>query len=279
MDCGSLLPLSDPPSRPPTDHQALPTPMELNLPTVALALFVIIAAFVLLRGALRILLGTLVLSASAWAAFRLWQLAPALSADWFGHPLDWLSIALPTAGFLVVFLAGRFLVRFLTSPFRKNDGERKPLTLPRLAGGALFPLLPTTLLGSVAAAIIHHAGAIAEIRQASETAAPGSASALILALKDPIAKLLPSSWLSFLDPLADPSRVDLAKIIARQSPPEPVIDPATGRPIPRAIIVDDPELDHLASNRQYADLLRSPDLTKALANPKVRKALKGHPAH
>ena len=42
-------------------------------------------------------------------------------------------------------------------------------------------------------------------------------------------------------------------------------DPATGKPIPRAIVVDDPELTGLARKGRYGDLLRHPVLTKHTA--------------
>ena len=77
-------------------------------------------------------------------------------------------------------------------------------------------------------------------------------------------------------PLADPSRLTLAKVITAQSQPapKPVIDPQTGKPVPRAIIVNDPELQNLARDGKFATLLRSPLLTKALSDPKVQAILK-----
>ena len=79
-----------------------------------------------------------------------------------------------------------------------------------------------------------------------------------------------------LDPVAEPSRLALAKLITAQadSPLNPVINPQTGKPIPRAIIVNDPELQNLARDGNYGTLLRHPLLTKALADPQVKKILK-----
>ncbi|MFT4176235.1 MAG: CvpA family protein [Luteolibacter sp.] len=249
--------------------------MDLNLTTVALALFVILAGFVLLRGALRILLGTIVLSGSAWIAFRAWQLAPTLSEQYLGKPLDWLSYALPAVAFLVTFLIGRLLVKFLASPFQKNEGERKPVTLPRLVGAGIFSLIPTAILGTIATVFINHAGVIDKLKTAGgNEPAESRSSSLLKSLSDSIEKSIPAAWLKLLDPLADPDRVSLAQQIARKSPPKPVIDPSTGKPIPRAIIVDDPTLNTLAKRGDYADLLRSPKLTEALNDPKVQKAIR-----
>ena len=79
-----------------------------------------------------------------------------------------------------------------------------------------------------------------------------------------------------LDPLAEPSRLALAKLVTVQaeSPLEPVIDPRTGKPIPRAIIVEDSELQTLAREGKFGTLLRHPLLTKALNDPKVQALIK-----
>ncbi|MEI8039210.1 MAG: hypothetical protein WCJ14_12545, partial [Verrucomicrobiota bacterium] len=130
---------------------------SINLTTVALAIFVVCAGFVLLRGAIKIFLGCLVLGASAWVGFRMWNLAPELIHATFGAHLQWLATALPIAAFLITFLIGRILVNFLASPFQPADGQRPPLTLARLLGAALFTLIPTALVITLLAVLIYHA--------------------------------------------------------------------------------------------------------------------------
>jgi len=78
-----------------------------------------------------------------------------------------------------------------------------------------------------------------------------------------------------MDPLTSQQRLRLAKMIAANTdkPLEPVIDPDTGKPIPRAIIVDSPELESLAREGRFSTLLRHPLLTKLLADPEVRENL------
>ena len=107
-------------------------------------------------------------------------------------------------------------------------------------------------------------------------AAPSPTATLSQNLKISVEKSIPPAWLKLIDPLADPSRLALAKIITEQAQPPraPVIDPLTGKPIPRAIIVNDPELQNLAREGRFATLLRSPLLTKALNDPKVQAFLK-----
>ena len=51
------------------------------------------------------------------------------------------------------------------------------------------------------------------------------------------------------------------------------MNPRTGEPIPRAIIVDEPVLQKLAREGKFDTLLRHPLLTKALADPKIQKLL------
>ena len=249
--------------------------MSISLTTIVLAIFVVCAGFVLLRGMLRIMLGCLVLGTSAWVALRLWQLAPDLVKACCGTHLQRLASVIPVAAFIITFLIGRILVKFFTSPFQSSAGERPPLTLSRLLGAALFTLVPTCLVVTILAILIYHAGSVVEIRQTAGTSAPSRSANVIQDLKASVEKSIPPAWLKLFDPLADPSRLALAKIITQQSQPQrtPVINPKTGKPIPRAIIVNDPELQNLARDGKFATLLRSPLLTKALNDPKVQAFL------
>jgi hypothetical protein len=250
---------------------------SINLTTVALAIFVICAGFVLVRGALRIALGSLILSFSAWLAFRVWQVTPSLCNDWFHQPLPWLTTAAPAAAFIVSFLIGRFVVKILASPFQKQNQERKPLTLMRLISAALFTLIPTGLIGSIAALFLNHAGSLEEIKNAAIPSAIAGSSLVPNALKASIGKIIPAAWLQMLDPQSDPSRVALAKLIASQAErakKPAVIDPVTGEPIPRAIIINDPALQTLVRSGDFNSLLNHPLLTRALADPQVQQALK-----
>ena len=81
--------------------------------------------------------------------------------------------------------------------------------------------------------------------------------------------------MDWLDPLTTEPRLQLAKMIAasQNKPLEPVIDPETGRPYPRAIIVDDPELLDLARKGRFSTLLRHPLLSEALKDPLIRQAI------
>jgi hypothetical protein len=254
---------------------------QISLGTAVLVIFAACAGFVMLRGMTRMLVGTVVLALSAWVGFAVWQKAPALSFEWFGKPIGLITTGVPIAAFLGSFFLMRKIAKAVASPFGDDqvDEKKSGSSVIRLATRLLLALIPTALICLIGATLIHHTGSIAEIRAFAErnlgigepTPAKFSQN-----LKDSVEHALPESWLRFLDPLADPARLTLAKAITARSdrPPEPVIDPDTGRPIPRAIIVDDPDLQKLAREGKFGTLLRHPLLTQALEDPKVQALLK-----
>lgn len=245
---------------------------QISLGGAALLIFALCAVFVIFRGVARMIIGTLVLALSAWVAFQVWQRAPALSAEWLGEPKVWLTTGLPLAAFVVSAFVIRKICQIVTSPFGKPGEGKRPRTLFGTAFRLILALVPTAILWSIGAGFIHHQGSIDEVRAVSE--APGDLS-LSQRLKSAVESAIPATWLEKIDPLAEPSRLALAKYIAAQStsPPAPVIDPSTGQPIPRAIIVDDPALQNLAREGNFGTLLRHPRLTQALEDPKVQKFL------
>lgn len=245
---------------------------QLSLGTAILVIFAVCTGFVMLRGITRMILGTLTLALSAWIGFFAWQHAPSLSFDWFGKSIGAVTTGLPLAAFVVSFFLIRRLAKLLSGPFLSSDagGKKSGSLILRL----MFALIPTSLICLIGAAVVHHTGSIAEVRaySAGQTAPAG----YIQNLKSSIEKILPAAWLRFLDPLAEPSRLALAKWIkaTSDSPLKPVIDPRTGKPIPRAIIVEESELQNLAREGKFGTLLRHPLLTKALNDPKLQALIK-----
>ncbi len=253
----------------------MPTALtHLNLGTAALLIFAVCAIYVTLRGIWRMLLGTLVLAASAGLAFYAWQHGPEWSLAVLGKTSGFITTALP----VIVFLAAMFLIRkilkFVASPF--TGGDAAPRSFTNLPMRLFLALIPAVILWFIGATLVHHAGSIAEIRDAAGGGTPEvKSSAFLQRMKAEVEKLVPADWLARLDPLSAPARVALAKLIAAQSAPqhEPVIDPATGQPIPKAIRVEDADLDNLAEKHDYATLLRHPNLTKILNDPKLKALL------
>ena len=252
---------------------------QFSLGTAALIIFAVCAGFVLLRGMTRMIVGTVVLSLSAWISFRVWQQAPALSVDWTGKSLVWITNGLPAAAFLVSFVVIRKIAKAVARPFGKTPGEEKPRSVIKTAFRLILALIPTSLICVIGATLVHHTGSIAEVRAYSEKSngqEETTPDGFSQRLKSSVEAAIPETWLKTLDPLADPSRLTLAKLIAAQSdsPRNPVINPRTGKPVPRAIIVDDPDLQNLAREGNFGTLLRHPLLTKALADPKIQKLLR-----
>lgn len=251
----------------------------LSLGTAALLIFAVCAGFVLLRGMTRMIIGTVILGLSTWIGFQVWQQAPSLSIDWTGKSLPWITTGVPLTAFFIAFFLLRKIVKMITKPFGKSSEASTPRSLAMKVIMLLFALIPTSLIWLTGIALVHHQGSIAEVRSYSKTSrgiAENKTDSFAERLKSTIEAALPTAWITTLDPLTQPSRIALAKLITARSasPPKPVIDPRTGKPIPRAIIVDDPELQTLAREGKFSTLLRHPLLTKALTDPKIQKLLR-----
>ncbi|WP_411826445.1 hypothetical protein [Luteolibacter sp. AS25] len=248
---------------------------EISLGTAALVIFGFCAGYMLLRGVARTFINTAFLLVSAWVGFRIWQQAPSLSLEWIGKPSQVIEIGLPIAAALFTLILLRKLLKSLfRSPLETNSedngSERSTPLLLRL----IFTLIPAAFICITAATFLHHASAVAELKNSTE---PSNSSQEKLAerIKNSISVAIPESWMDKLDPLTTQPRLQLAKLIASElnTPLEPIIDPETGKPYPRAIIVDDPELTALANEGRFSALLRHPLLTEALKDPTVRKSL------
>lgn len=240
---------------------------NLSLGSAILLIFAVCAGYVFVRGAWRMLIGTAILVIAAWAAWSTWRAAPGFS----------LSPIITTGGPVLVFFATAFFLRrFLGFVFRNPaqamEKPAAPFSAAATIAKLLSALLPTSLLGLISAAVILHRGSVSELRH------PEAPDATLLARwKQTITSLLPPSLSGFLDPSTSPERLSLARFIAARAklPPTPEIDPETGKPIPRAIIVDDPELQGLARSGDFSTLLRHPLVGKLLDDPKVKSLIEG----
>jgi hypothetical protein len=256
---------------------------QLSLGSAGLIIFAVCAGFMLLRGMTRMVINTLIFGLSAWVAFRVWQWVPSLAFDWVGKSTGWITNGCAVLAFIVTYFVIRKIIKILTLPFGGSETTGAPKSCLAKVFLLLFALVPTSLISLVGSVIIHHFGSIAEVGAAADKSGSSQKSALAdftQRLKSTVEKGLPASWLSALDPLSQPTRVALAKLITTQAAPshQPMLDPATGKPIPHAILVTDPELQALVRDGNFDALLRHPLLTKALADPKIQKLLKA-PSH
>lgn len=241
---------------------------DISLGTAALVIFVCCAGYMILRGLARTMVNTACLALSAWVGFQVWQRAPSLAITWFGKPSEIFAIALPAVAFLATLFILRKVIGFFRAPIPRSREDIAPHSGGQWVFRLIATLIPAALLFLIAATFIHHAGSVAEIRNPAN---PGWAAKM----KDSLSPAVPEKLMSWLDPMASEPRLRLAKMIASSSdkPLEPVINPETGQPYPRAIIVDEPELQNLAREGRFSTLLRHPLLSEALEDPRIRQAL------
>ena len=256
----------------------LETIPQVSLGTAALLIFGACAGLVMLRGLLRILMGSVVLSAAGFVAYLTWKNSPALP---FEEQLPWLSYAAPVAAGLVTLLLLRAVMRFAVRPFGKRDEEGHPevrRSLLRRALPLLLSLVPTSVLWIAGATALRSAGSVAEIRRFVDgDKGPTDKLTFLAELKTVIDKALPEGWFDKIDPLADDARVTLAKLIALggDTAPPPKAIPVLEEPQIRALIENDPRLRALAKARRYADILRDPRLDRVIDDPSLKQMLEG----
>jgi hypothetical protein len=243
---------------------------QLSLGTAALIVFLVCAVLIFLRGMLRIMIGSAVIAASVYAALWAVREAPSLGIRYTGEPRAWISTGLPICAALLTFFLLRLIIRFVVKP----GGEKRSIG-SRFAG-LILALFPAALLCLAGAVLVHHFGSVAEIRTYAEKSAgqgQSKVAAFTRDLKKSLEKTIPSAWLAFLDPATDHARLTLAKLIARQENASTKAEPVKEEPILRAIVVDEKELRALAREKRYGTLLQHPKIDKALADPRVQKAI------
>ena len=246
---------------------------EISLGTAALIIFGICAGYMFLRGIVRTFLTTAFLLASVWVGFRIWQFSPTIAYDLTGGNSPIITTGLPVVAALATFFILRKILGLLRNPVPDDDSD----TDSGRSGGFLFrliaTLIPAILICLTAAAIIHHGSAVVELKNSIEGK---NESDIASRLNKSISAAVPEWLMDQLDPMTSAPRLELVKRIIsdnKASTLEPVIDPETGKPYPRAIIVDDPELQTLVSEGRFSTLLRHPLVSEAVKDPSIRKAL------
>ncbi len=251
---------------------------QISLGAAVLLIFAVCAVYMLIRGLLKTITSLSVLGLSIWIGFLTWQKAPSLAFQWTNQTSPLITTGLPLLTFLLSFILIRKILRFFFTPIstQPEEYEDAPPSSRSLTGKLFVTFIFATAFCLIAAAVLHHVTSVAEIRDyakngTSQNNFPGFA----LRLKDSLTNAIPPSLMNKLDPLASEDRVELAKMIIGQSenPAAPQIDPKSGEPVPRAAVVDNPELVSLAKKGRFSTLLRHPLLTEAINDPMVKKAL------
>ena len=265
----------------------LATLPQISLGTAAVLIFAAFLTYVLLRGVFKLMVGTAMLAASAFLGYLTWLKAPEISIAVFNKSVGIITTGLPIVVFIGSFIVLRIALKWIANPFGSDDKQpakdRRGLSKLKVLSLLGFALVPTLMVLMILAGILHHTASVHDLRQ--EVDPEGNPNPTYAQqLKSTIEAVIPERLLNFLDPYAEQSRLALAKLVSRQQKePElepgmegylpPAHDPETGKVIPRAIIVEDAELERLARERNFGALLRHPALTKALDNPEVRKLI------
>jgi hypothetical protein len=251
---------------------------QISLGAAALLIFAVCAVYMLFRGLLRTIIHLSILALSLWIGFLTWQKAPSLAIQWTHQTSPLITTGLPILVFILSFVLIRKVLRFFLTPIstQPNEYDESPPPSRSFMGKLFVTFIFASALCLIAAAVLHHITSVAEIRNyAKYGSAQNDIPGFAIRLKNALKSAIPTSLMDKLDPLASQPRVQLAKMIASSSekPSQPEIDPETGQPIPRAVIVDNPELISLAKKGRFSTLLRHPLLSEALEDPLVKKAL------
>ena len=252
---------------------------QISLGTAAVLIFGVCLTYVLLRGVGRLMVGTAMLTVSALLGLITWQKAPEISIAVFNKTVGFITTGLPIIVFVGSFVIIRIALKWIANPFgtekeKEPMKDRRGLSKMRLLSLLGFALVPTLMVMMIAAGLIHHAAAVQELQQEADSKASKDPT-YAQQLSDTIEAIVPQKLLSTISPFAEKSRLALAKWVTEKANEtdelEPAIDPETGKVIPRAIIVEDAELERLARERKFGTLLRHPVITEALEDPEVRK--------
>lgn len=246
--------------------EALP---QISIGTAILLIFAFCAAYMILRGLLRTIVNLSVLALSACSGFYTWQKAPGLAIQWTDGTSPLITTGLPILALVGSFITLRKILRFFLSPLPSQSEESdEPGVRRSLFGRLCITFMLATILCLIAAAILHHFSSVSEIRHHSRSGdIPGTAARI----KTSLESIIPQAWMETIDPLASPSRVQLAKWFASRPEDTTAPDRPDAAPIPA--ILDHPELVSLAKKGRFSTLLRHPLLTKAINDPAVMRIL------
>ena len=251
---------------------------QISLGTAAVLIFGVCLTYILLRGVARMLVSTAMLTVSALLGLITWQKGPKISIAMFNKSVGFITTGLPIIIFLLSFIIIRIALKWITNPIGGEDKallkDRRGLSKIRILVLLVFALIPTLIIMLLASGLIHHKASVDELRQrAGEEVDIGKTWAQ--ELKAGIEVIIPQRALNAIDPYAEKSRMALVKWVSDKANGkaelDPAIDPDRGIVIPRAIIVEDAELEKLARERKFGTLLRHPIITDAIEDPEVRK--------
>lgn len=251
---------------------------QISLGAAVLLIFAVCVLYMLIRGLLRTMTNLTVIALSLWIGFLTWQKAPTLAYQWTNQTSSLITTGLPILAFVISFILIRKILKFFFTPIytQPEEYEDEPPPSRSLVGKLFITFIFASALCLIAAAMLHHFTSIAEIRDHAKNGnLQNDFPSFAVRLKNSLSNAIPDSLMDKLDPLASKPRVELAKWItsASKTPSQVKIDPKTVDPLPRAAVIDNPELLSLAEKGRFSTLLRHPLLTQAINDPAIKKAL------
>ncbi len=232
--------------------------------------FVVVVAcvfgvFALMKGVLRILLASVMLAASLFVGYWVWMETPDFGSRMMANPPLWVSAILPAVAAAVTYALLQKILRFVLRPFG-NSGVAPTSFAGRLFS-VIFSFVPTSLICVAVAVAVRHVSAMQEIKNPTQNH-------VATLWKKTIDEHIPPAWLQRLDPLTDPERITLAKLVAMASEEHiPRAIPVTEEAYMQEKVLADPHLRELGKDKKFSEILRDPSVERALADPRVQKVI------
>ncbi len=223
------------------------------------------AAFALMRGVFRMITASAMLAVAVMAGYWVWIETPGIGQRMMEHPPLWTPFVLPILAGFGTFVALQKMLRLLLRPF--GNAAAAPSSLAGKITSIFLSLVPTSLICVVVATAVRHVGTLQEIEH---PAIPHTATLL----KQTIDQYIPPAWMQRLDPLTDPRRITLAKLVSMASEEHiPRAIPVRDAQLLQEGVMNDPRLLEMAKKKRFSEMLRDPTIQKALDDPRLQKAL------
>lgn len=249
----------------PTFFDSLP---ELSLGSGALILFGIVVLLLIIRGIASVLWGTATFCVAGLASFLTWQKVPNLVPESMASA-NWMPVAAAVAIFLLVMLAFRSVRKLFSFSSKKSS----PLGIFGWVITLGLALIPTSALWLGGATLLHHFGSVKEIENYADNGQTEHPKDFWAATKDKVEGIVPSQWLALVNPAADAARVNLAKLLARQQDRPPRAIPVTEDPSVQQLMNENRDLQQLAREGRFSEILNDPRLGRILEDDRLRKSL------
>ncbi|MFT4549520.1 MAG: hypothetical protein ACI9UA_001020 [Pseudoalteromonas tetraodonis] len=243
-------------------------PFPVSFTTLALILFIIIAAIGFVRGVLRMIFGAIALAIGSIAAYFTYQNAPLF----FERPRVILIVSI-VAGLVVYLLARKLILGILLRPLL---GKHRGVMGGK---GALVSIIPAAFLIWTLANGFRLSGTMMEMEQTEKnvTAAEGEKieDGWIAHLRGAMDNDWLASFLAKIDPFVERGKAALVQILI-SSKDEGAPDAIASYDKDAAEVIRHPAIQKLKSDPEIRQLIDNGEYVQLLQHPKVREAAKNN---